>query len=154
MKIACFTVRWSQAPQRWVSHISSLYEDLSARDFGPEPLDLAFSAELGPNIVELDVHGTNGMEDGNGCGRTTACRKVESGITTWRTAICSETGMEDNDMGDNGVEDNDTDDTTMSDYLGEDASLRAPYDRHFESSGMAGGRTEPKKRATDRTTGT
>jgi len=56
-------------------------------------------------------------------------------------------------MGDSGVEGNDTDDTSMSGYLGEDANLKAPYDRHFESTGMAGGRTEPTKTtATDRTT--
>jgi hypothetical protein len=53
--------------------------------------------------------------------------------------------MEDNDMGGNGVEDNGTDDTTMGDYLAEDASLRGTIRRHFESTGMAGGRTEPKK---------
>jgi len=55
-------------PQRWVSHISlCMSEDhSSARGFGPEPLDLAYSVELDPNIVELDVHGTNGMEDRNG----------------------------------------------------------------------------------------
>jgi hypothetical protein len=38
----------------------------SARGFGPGPLDIAYSAELGPNIVELNVHGTNNMENGNG----------------------------------------------------------------------------------------
>jgi hypothetical protein len=29
-------------------------------------LEIAYSVELYPNIVGLDVHGTNGMEDGNG----------------------------------------------------------------------------------------
>ena len=38
----------------------------SAGGFGPQLLDLAYSAELDPNIVELDVHGMNGMDDGNG----------------------------------------------------------------------------------------
>ena len=82
----------------------------SARGFDLEPLDLAYSAQLGPNIVELDAHGTNGMEDWND---VEDYGMQESGI--WDNHLgdnsIQENNMKDNDIRCNDVENNGTDDT-------------------------------------------
>jgi hypothetical protein len=109
----------------------------STRGFDPEPLDLACSVELDPNIVELDVHGTNGMEDWNGVEdygmQGSGIRDNHLEDNDMQDTRTQDDGMEDNDMGDddmgdNRVEDNGTDDTTVDDYLAGDASLNVPSD--------------------------
>jgi hypothetical protein len=77
--------------------------------FRPEPLDLTYSVELDPNIVELDVHGTNGREDGNG---------VEN------------YGMQDSRIRDNHLEDHGIQDTGMQDNATRTQGQRRGGQRH------------------------
>jgi hypothetical protein len=116
---------------------------------GPEPLDLVYSVELDPNIIELDVHGHERHRGRERRGGLRHAGKQGPGQPLGGH------GMEDNDMGGNGVGNNSTDDTAMDDYLAEDASLRAPYDDISRALEWLADERRPKTTTeADRTAGT